>query len=308
MAQLGTLTAGVAHEINNPIAAARRAASGLGPAIEALRQTERKLAGPAIESEIDRLDALTGATVKLDALERADREDALAASLSAVGYPDAHQLAAELVEVEGVQAILEDPDASPALLPALAAKRNVDRLVAELVMALDRVTNIVDALKSHTHLDRSPVVDMDIADSVRDTLTILSAELANLTVTVDIPPDLAPIAAYAGELGQVWMNLIKNAADATKEAGGGTVRIRARDEGDTVVVEVEDDGVGIPQADRDRVFDAFYSSKGVGAGTGLGLKITHDIVVDRHGGTIEFDSRPGHTVFRVTLLRQADLD
>lgn len=310
MAQLGTLTAGVAHEINNPTAAARRAAAGLGPAIEALRRAERNLLqpGPTAESEIDRLDALTGDTVTLDALDRADREDALAARLGAAGYPDAHQLAAELVEVEGIQAIVEDPTASPALLPALAAKRTLDRMVSELVMALDRVTNIVDALKSHAHLDRSPVVDVDIAESVRDTLTILSAELAQLTVEVDIPPDLPPVTAYAGELGQVWMNLIKNAADAAKAAGGGTIRIRATAEVDTVVVEVEDDGIGIAEADRDRVFDAFYTSKGVGAGTGLGLKITHDIVVDRHGGSIEFDSQPGRTVFRVTLRRDADLD
>ena len=306
MAQLGTLTAGLAHEINNPAAAARRSTGALRGAIARLVRAERSVVEGAGPDEHAIRDQLLAGVKPLfpppDPLDLSDREDVLRAQLESLGVEDAGRLAADLADLRGLEGLLAH-DAGPKLLEAAATRRTVDRLVAEIAMALDRVSAVVDALKSHSHLDRGSVVDTDIAAGIRDTLTILRSALTGIRVELEIPPDLPTVEAYGGELAQVWTNLIDNAADALSGTPDPAIRIRAFADDDTLTVEIEDNGPGIPTEARERVFDAFYTTKPPGEGTGLGLKISHEIVVDRHGGAIEFETESGRTLFRVTLPR-----
>ena len=306
MAQLGTLTAGLAHEINNPAAAARRSTSALRAAIARLVRAERSVVAGTGPDEQARRDQLLAGVKPLfpppDPLDLADREDELRAQLESRDVEDPGRLAADLADLRGLEALLAH-EAGPTLLEAAATRRAVDRLVAEIAMALDRVTAVVDALKSHTHLDRGPVVDTDVAAGIRDTLTILRSPLRGIRVELELPPDLPMVEAYGGELAQVWTNLIDNAASALAGRSDPVIRIRASADDETLTVEIEDNGPGIPADARDRVFDAFYTTKPPGEGTGLGLKISHDIVVDRHRGSIELESEPGRTLFRVIVPR-----
>ncbi len=164
------------------------------------------------------------------------------------------------------------------------------------------------ALKSYSYLDRDAVLEIDVRGGLDDTLLILKQKLDGIDVTRDYPDDPVTIRAHAGELNQVWTNLIDNAADALAEAGttAPSIVVRAREEDGGAVVEVEDNGPGIPADIRDRVFDAFFTTKPPGSGTGLGLDISYGIVVHRHGGEITVESEPGRTVFRVTLPGDPD--
>ena len=310
MAQLGTLSAGLAHEINNPAAAARRATVELRNAVDRLVRAERSLVVDASPEQRQERDGLL-ARIKpvfppLDPLDRSDREDEIRAELDRLGAQVDEQLLAELAELQGVDPILAH-ESRQQLLDTAAARRAVDRLLAELVMALERVTSVVDALRSHSQLDRGPVVQTDVAAGIRDTLTILRKALAGVRVELSLPPDLPSVEAYGGELAQVWTNLIDNAADAVADVEDPVVRIRAEYDEDTIAVEIEDNGPGIPEDGVDRIFDAFYTTKPPGQGTGLGLKLSHDIVVERHGGSIDFETDTGRTVFRVELPRRGGL-
>jgi signal transduction histidine kinase len=319
MAQLGTLTAGVAHELNNPAAAVRRGAQRLDEALD--RYTELLLTVPEDGGETRRsalalLEDATGGErtlgargAGLDALERADREAELEERLEEVGVPDAWQLAPDLVDA-GLTADRLAPlvaAASPAALAdavrLLVAADGVRTLVAEVGEGARRLSSIVQALKGYAYLDRAPEQDVDLVRGLEDTLVLLAHKTRDVTIERDYDPDLPTIVGLGGELNQVWTNLLDNACDAVAGLTDRTptVTLRTRRADDEVVVEVEDNGHGIPPEIQPKVFDVFFTTKPPGQGTGLGLQLSYRIVTEEHGGTLTVTSEPGRTVFRVVL-------
>ena len=172
-------------------------------------------------------------------------------------------------------------------------------LLAEIGTGVGRISQIVKALKTYSYLDQAPVQAVDVREGLEDTLLILRSKLEGISVRREYAPDLPRIQGYGSELNQVWTNLIDNAAYAVD--GKGEIVLRTRREGDSVIVEVQDNGPGIPAEIKDRIFDPFFTTKPVGQGTGLGLDISYNIVVNKHRGDIQVSSEPGRTVFEVRL-------
>lgn len=292
LAGLGTLAAGLAHELNNPAAAIRRSVASLAEAIAArdtLHPPQRitKLA-PADPSP------------SLGALDRSDRiedladvigDSGLAASLVDAGWtPD--QLASAF---EGL-----DPVQSADAAAWLAQTNTVRALLEEVRTAADRISEIVGAVKSYAYLDQAPMQRIDVRDGLNNTLVILAHKLkAGVDVLRDYAADLPEIEAFGSELNQVWTNVIDNAVDAMDGRGALEIRAERTDE-DGVRVTICDNGPGIPAEALPHVFEPFYTTKPPGVGTGLGLHISHNVVV-RHGGEMTVTSRPGETCFVVTL-------
>jgi signal transduction histidine kinase len=314
MISLGKLAAGLAHELNNPASAAARSASFLTSSLADLKSASRRLAAlrlsDAQQTVVDRFsDRWTSVrlAVEMTPIERADREDELHAWLESRGADVA--TAPTLADAGVTREALEDFGASldaetiDAALGWIAADITTYSLAAEVERGALRIHDLVSAVKRFTYMDRAAVArPVSIAQGVADTLAVLTAKAQSksVRVTTDIPTDLPLVPAFGAELNQVWANLIDNALDAVSSSGGGHVAIQARVSGTTVVVCVIDDGEGIPSDITDQVFDAFFTTKPIGQGTGLGLDTARRIV-RRHDGQIEFDSRPGHTEFRVTL-------
>ncbi|HEV8252022.1 MAG TPA: ATP-binding protein [Candidatus Limnocylindria bacterium] len=291
LAGLGTLAAGLAHELNNPAAAIRRSVEALDEAIAA-----RNALHPPHSLTLLR----PAGRALLDALSRADAVDEIDALIGdtemAAALVDAGWTSEELTSAFAGM----DPEAAREAAAWLAATATVETLIGEVRMAGDRISEIVGAVKSYAYLDQAPIQRIDVRKGLDDTLVILRHKLkGGIEVTRDYQPDLPEIEAWGSELNQVWTNLIDNAADAMD--GRGAISIRAESgDADEVTVTICDTGPGIPTDVAAKIFEPFFTTKPPGIGSGLGLHISHQVVV-RHGGRIDLESEPGRTCFIVTL-------
>jgi len=311
LASLGKLSAGLAHELNNPASAAKRAASQLREMIKKIKSASLELGKRDLtqgqKTEIEKLEALFTQkdVVPPDALTISDLEDQIDSLLRSHGQNDLWQLAADLARRNIKPEILEslfanlDADAARAALVRIAASVEVAVLLHEIESSTSRISDLVGAIKEYTYMDRAKVQNVDVVKSLETTLTILNHKLKQgVAVQRDYQRVPLLVNSFGSELNQVWTNIIDNAIDAMR--GKGDLRVRTYRDDDCVVVEIADNGPGISPEVQPHIFEPFFTTKGVGEGTGLGLD-TVQRIVKKHRGNIQVNSKPGDTRFQVWL-------
>jgi signal transduction histidine kinase len=324
LVSLGSLAAGLAHELNNPAAAAGRATIQLHKIFQALPSLsikiyQRKDITPEQLAYIADLEynLITEYTSKrssslhlVDPLIESDKEEQIISWLDTHGVADSWKLAQTLVAA-GLDTVQLDTirnnlpsDSLPDVLSWLDARFLSVVLLDEIQQSTARISELVKAIKAYSYMDQAPIQEIDVHEGLESTLTILSHKLkagGGIAVTRDYDRTLPRISAYGSELNQVWTNIIDNAIDAIGERHGNILLRTKRENNNIVVVEISDDGPGIPQDIQPRIFEQFFTTKGVGKGTGLGLSISYRIVVEMHKGDISFTSKPGDTRFEIRL-------
>jgi signal transduction histidine kinase len=311
LASLGGLAAGLAHELNNPAAAIERAVVQLDGALREWRSNDRLLGTMDAGGDslpIEDLDALVDESqaVRWQAIESSVEESDLSEWLEDRGVHEPWMCAPVLVQygfsrerLAGLEELVS-ARALPDVIRWLASGLEVRQILTAVRTSAHAISDLVGAVRTYARLDQAPIQKVDVRESLEDTMAIVKHKLGEgIEVVRDFPPELPVIDAYASELNQVWTNLIDNALDAMGGTGTLTLRVEVGDK--SIDTFVEDDGAGIPDDVASRVFDPFFTSKPPGEGTGLGLHIAYNIVVDRHRGTLSFESRPGRTIFRVSL-------
>jgi PAS domain S-box-containing protein len=314
MASLGKLSAGMAHELNNPASAAQRGSAQLRDLFRQLQEAYLKISGMKLPPEklekIMALDRLAGQEKRqpanMDAVARGDKELEIENWLKKRGIENGWEIAPSLVSLALDQnelgALVEDfsPGQFAIIVNWLSELYTIHSLISEISLGTTRITEIVRALKTYTYMDQAPIKSVDVHEGLNNTLIILHNKLKNgITVTREYADGLPLIQANGSELNQVWTNIIDNAIDAM--AGQGIIVLRTRLENSWVAVEIEDDGPGIPQEIQNKIFDPFFTTKPLGEGTGLGLNISHNIIVQKHRGQVAVSSQPGKTRFTVRL-------
>ena len=310
---LGKLSAGMAHELNNPAAANLRASEQLHDSLYELQILSLRFGEVGLASEqLNRLFTYTcslppageGAAAE-DPLAVSDREDALAAWLNEQGISGAWRLAATLaaagVDLADLQTRLEGMTQEQRQV-ALAWMHNflsANQLLGTLQSSAQKIAELVQAVKGYAYMDQAPLQEVDVHEGLENTLLMLGHRLKNVRVVRQYDRSLPPVTAFGSELNQVWTNLIDNALDAMEESG--ELRLRTYREKNMLVVEIRDNGPGIPAGLQERIFEPFVTTKPPGRGTGLGLDIAYRIVTERHGGYLQFESEPGQTTFTICL-------
>jgi signal transduction histidine kinase len=310
---LGALSAGLTHELNNPAAAALRATAALRDRVAGMRQKLAMLAKEDVDPRLLRslvdvqeeaVEAVPEAP-KLTPIQESEREDALNEWLDEHEVPNGWELAPIFVGAGTTPEFLDKlaDQAPPAMLEGaarwLAYTLETELLMSEITDSVTRISSLVAAAKQYSNMDRAPHERVDIHAGLKSTLVMLASKLQGIEVVKDFDRSLPKVPVYAGELNQVWTNLIDNAVQAMN--GHGTLTIRTSMDGDRLRVEIGDTGPGVPEKLRQRIFEPFFTTKPVGQGTGLGLDISYRIVVGRHGGDLTVESQPGDTRFIVRL-------
>jgi signal transduction histidine kinase len=318
---LGKLSAGLAHELNNPAAAVTRAASALKDRMKILSEAVTELAACELtHRHSETLEQMREGILQRHAVEglstvqRGRQEEAITDWLEARKVEQPWVLAETFVEAGVTAKDLESTlsvlpiEVLPEILKWLEASLAADRLLGEIVAAASRISELVASIKAYSHMDRATERQpTDVREGLDNTLVMLGHQIKKKTVAIDraYAEDTPKIPGFPGELNQVWTNLLDNAIDALP-TGGGRIRVEVSHDREAVEVHIVDNGSGIPADIQTRIFEPFFTTKSIGSGTGLGLDIVQRVVTLQHGGTVTLKSEPGHTVFTVRLPLDAD--
>jgi len=314
LATLGKLSAGITHELNNPASAALRGADHLKNSLSELQKTQFKLGKLSLTDEqLEKIKYLNEMIYEkskqpneLDPLTKSDRENEIEEWLEEKGITNCWELAstivstgftkeelAELTQIFSAEQFLD-------VVSSLGNTFTTQSLTEEIKQGAERITQIVKALKSYTYLDQAPIQSVDIHEGLDNTLVMFRSRIKEgISVEREYAEGLPRIQAYGSELNQVWTNILDNAIDAMK--GNGKITIKTYKDNQHLVIEIKDSGPGIPENIQSKIFDPFFTTKSLGEGTGLGLNISHNIIVQKHKGEIKVKAKPGETCFQVRL-------